>query len=86
MCIGSLLLPRLLRSMAAFKGRDEGRVGKPVVGGVEGLYGSDNHVGGHAIGELVDVDGGLKEKRILVEVVLLAVVVDEVVVVGAADW
>lgn len=72
--------------MAAFKGRDEGGVGKPVVGGVGGLHGSDNHVGGHAIGELVDVDGGLKEKRILVEVVLRAVVVDEVVVVGAADW
>lgn len=72
--------------MAAFKGRDEGGVGKPVVGGVEGLHGSDNHVGGHAIGELVDVDGGLKEKRILVEVVLRAVVVDKVVVVGAADW
>ena len=72
--------------MAAFKGRGEGGVGKPVVGGGGGRHGSDNHVGGHAIGELVDVDGGLKEKRILVEVVLRAVVVDEVVVVGAADW
>ena len=87
LAFGQHLIP-VGRSVDVVAGDEDAALGREAtrVGGVEGLHGSDNHVGGHAIGELVDVDGGLKEKRILVEVVLRAVVVDKVVVVGAADW